>query len=197
MQKKVNYDTLFISKIASERENRDRAKETESRKGEYNMRVEIRLSEDIEEPYAVLYTKRLTEEIAQLAELLKHAPEGLHAAVQTATQSIRQAGVLTVSEEERMVVLRPEEIYLIRVEQEKTMVYGKTKKYTSGKRLYELEQYLGRGFMRISKSALVNLRYLDYVEASFHGIMLLRLKNQSEEYVSRKYLPDLKRYLGL
>ena len=161
------------------------------------MRVEIRLSDDIEEPYAVLYTKWLTEEIAQLAELLKHAPEGLHAAVQTATQSIRQAGVLTVSEEERMVVLRPEEIYLIRVEQEKTMVYGKTKKYTSGKRLYELEQYLGRGFMRISKSALVNLRYLDYVEASFHGIMLLRLKNQSEEYVSRKYLPDLKRYLGL
>lgn len=84
------------------------------------MRVEIRLSEDIEEPYAVLYTKRLTEEIAQLAELLKHAPEGLQiavqAAVQTATQSIRQAGVLTVSEEERMVVLRPEEIYLIRVE---------------------------------------------------------------------------------
>ena len=77
------------------------------------------------------------------------------------------------------------------------MVYVKTKKYTSGKRLYELEQYLGRGFMRISKSALVNLRYLDYVEASFHGIMLLRLKNQSEEYVSRKYLPDLKRYLGL
>ncbi len=120
LQKKVNYDTLFISKIASERENRDRAKETESRKGEYNMRVEIRLSEDIEEPYAVLYTKRLTEEIAQLAELLKHAPEGLQiavqAAVQTATQSIRQAGVLTVSEEERMVVLRPEEIYLIRVE---------------------------------------------------------------------------------
>ena len=157
------------------------------------MRVEIRLSEEIEEPYVVLYTKELTEEITQLADLLKQVPEGL----QAGAQIFRQAGVLTVSEEERLVVLRPEDVYLIRVEQEKTIVYGKTKKYVSGKRLYELEQYLGGRFMRISKSALVNLRYLDYVEASFNGLMLLRLKNQSEEYVSRKYLPNLKRYLGL
>ena len=71
------------------------------------MRVEIRLSEEIEEPYVVLYTKELTEEITQLAELLKQVPEGL----QAGAQIFRQAGVLTVSEEERLVVLRPEDVY--------------------------------------------------------------------------------------
>ena len=156
------------------------------------MRVEIRISEDTQEPYAILCTKKLTENLVRLTELLKRIPEeGIP------IPEIGQAAVLTVQEEERMVVLRPEEIYLIRVEQEKTIVYGKTKSYVSGKRLYELERYLGTGFMRISKSALVNLRYLDYVEASFHGMMLLKLKNQSQEYVSRKYLPNLKEYLGL
>ncbi|HHT54760.1 MAG TPA: LytTR family transcriptional regulator, partial [Clostridiales bacterium] len=44
------------------------------------------------------------------------------------------------------------------------------------------------GFIRISKSVLVNLKYLDCVEPSFGGIMLLVLKNGCKDYISRKYL---------
>ena len=52
-------------------------------------------------------------------------------------------------------------------------------------------------FMKISKTALINLKYIEGVEASFGGSMLLILKNGCKDYVSRKYLPDLKKYLGL
>ena len=65
------------------------------------------------------------------------------------------------------------------------------------KRLYETEEILGRGFLRISKSAIVNLRCLDSVEPSMSGMMLLKLKNGMKDYVSRKYLPSLKNYLGI
>ena len=43
----------------------------------------------------------------------------------------------------------------------------------------------------------VNLSYLDSIEPGLGGTMLLKLKNGCKDYVSRKYLPDFKRYLGL
>ena len=39
--------------------------------------------------------------------------------------------------------------------------------------------------------------YLDLIEASFNGAFLLKLKNGLSDYVSRKYFPQLKKYLGL
>ena len=67
----------------------------------------------------------------------------------------------------------------------------------SRKRLSEMQQQLGAGFMQISKSTLVNLSYMSNVEAGFSGTLLLKLKNGCKDYVSRKYLPEFKKYLGL
>lgn len=39
--------------------------------------------------------------------------------------------------------------------------------------------------------------YLDYVESTLGGLMLLVLKNGCKECISRKYLPAFKKYLGL
>ena len=60
-----------------------------------------------------------------------------------------------------------------------------------------MQQQLGAGFMQISKSTLVNLSYMSNVEAGFSGTLLLKLKNGCKDYVSRKYLPEFKKYLGL
>ena len=88
-------------------------------------------------------------------------------------------------------------IYMVRVEAGDTILFGKCSKYRSRKRLYELEKQLGKQFMQISKSTLVNLSYLDSIEAGFNGTLLLKLKNGCKDYVSRKYLPEFKKYLGL
>ena len=86
---------------------------------------------------------------------------------------------------------------MARVENEKISVYGKAKVYSCSGRLYKIEELMGSGFLRISKSTIINLKYLDSVEPSFNGMMLVKLKNGSKDYVSRKYLPALKKYLGL
>ena len=145
------------------------------------MKVEIKLLPEAEEPYAVICTREVTSEIRRAAELLeKESP-----------------GVIPVKENDRIVLLRPEEIYMVRTENEKTAVYTKSKRYDGGRRLYEFESILGTAFMRISKGALVNLRCLDCVEPSLGGLMLLVLKNGCKECISRRYLPDFKKYLGL
>lgn len=145
------------------------------------MKVEIRISPDAAEPYAVIHTAKRTEEIEKLAAALENAP----------------GEILTAMENGRIIVLRPEEIYMVRAENEKTLLCCESRQFPCRKRLYELEEALGRGFMRISKSALINLRYLDSVEPTFSGMMELVLKNGCRDYVSRKYLPGLKKYLGL
>ncbi len=144
------------------------------------MRVEIRISPDVVEPYAVLYANQLTPELQELSARLG-----------------TEEKVFTAMDEYRMVILQPEDIYIVRVEQDKTRILGKHKEFASNRRLYEWEEQLGKGFLRISKSAIVNLKYIDSVEPSFGGSLVLHMKNGSKDYISRKYLPSFKKYLRI
>ena len=144
------------------------------------MNVKIEISKEYDPAYAVIYTKAVTYEIQRLVELFE-----------------KDQGPVTVFQEDRIVVLKPEEIYMIRVEDEKTIIYSEHDQYRSRKRLKEVFEQVGDSFMQISKSTIVNLNYLDSVEAGFGGTMLIKLKNGCKEYVSRFYLKDLKKYLGL
>ncbi len=145
------------------------------------MKVEIKLQPDLKFPYAVIYTGELTTEVHRAAAVLAE----------------ERADLVPAEENDKIVMLHPEEIYLVRVENEKTIIYTAKKQYQSNRRLYELEGMLGRNFMRISKSAIMNLQLLDYAAPGLGGVMVLVLKNGLRDYVSRKYLPDFKRYLGL
>lgn len=144
------------------------------------MKVEIRISEEAAQPYAVIHTCSITDEVRRAADFLGAGEN-----------------VITAMEGERIAILHPREIYMIRIEQEQAAIYTKEKRYISGKRLYSYEEQLGGGFMRISKSTLVNLSFIDSVEPSFNGMMHLRLKNGCKDYISRKYLPAFKKYLGI
>lgn len=144
------------------------------------MRVEIKVSAEIKEPYAVIYTNAITGEVIKIRSILEI-----------------QEPVVTVADGERIIVLTPEEIYMIRTENEDVVVYNKDRRYISDKRLYEMEALLGNGFLRISKSTIINLKMIDYVEPAFNGMMMILLKNGGKDFISRKYLPQLKQYLGI
>ena len=144
------------------------------------MNAQIKIISGLEEPYVEIYTSDITDDIQNLLSLIKAS-----------------SNIVTAQQDERTIVLKERDIYMIRIENEKTIIYCKEKKYYSKKRLYELENILKHSFMKISKTTLVNLQYIDGVEASFGGTMLLILKNGCKDYVSRKYLPGFKEYLGL
>ncbi len=144
------------------------------------MKVKVEISPDHKEPYAVIYTDHVTDEIQQLV----------------AAFSARDVPI-TAWQEDELIILLPKDIYMVRVENGETIVYGEKKKYRSSKRLYEIGQQLGSQFMQISKATLVNLSYMDSIEPGFSGTLLLKLKNGCKDYVSRKYLPEFKKYLKL
>ena len=133
------------------------------------MKVEIKLQPELNVPFAVIHTGKVTAEVQRVAALL----------------SEERASLISAGEDEKIVMLHPEEIYLVRVEAEKAVIYGEKRQFRSGKRLYELEALLGPDFMRISKSTILG------------GVMVLVMKNGQRDYISRKYLPAFKRYLGI
>jgi len=129
----------------------------------------------------VIHTDKVTEEIQRMIDIF----------------SVSEAPITALQNEEDIVVLQSKEIYMVRVEDGDTVIYGEKNKYRSRKRLYELGAQLGSQFMQISKTTLVNLSYMDSIEPGFSGTLLLKLRNGCKDYVSRTYLPAFKKYLGL
>ena len=137
------------------------------------MKVNIDISAEYREPFAVIHTDKVTEEIQRMIDIFSNS----------------ETPVTALQNEEDIVV--------VRVENGDTVIYGAKQKYRSRKRLYELASQLGKQFMQISKTTLINLSYMDSIEPGFSGTLLLKLKNGDKDYVSRKYLPEFKKYLGL
>jgi DNA-binding LytR/AlgR family response regulator len=145
------------------------------------MKVKIDISAEYKEPFAVIHTDKVTDEIQRIIDVL----------------GTSEAPVTALKNEEDIIVLQPKDIYMVRVEDGDTVIYGARERYRSRKRLYELASQLGKQFMQISKTTLINLSYMDSIEPGFSGTLLLKLKNGNKDYVSRKYLPEFKKYLGL
>ena len=143
------------------------------------MQVKIELSPEHTPPQAVIYTDRITPEIQRALDILQ----------------AKDAPVLA-ERGGRTFLLVEQDIYMVRIEGGETKLYTEKEAFSTRKRLYELLEQLG-GFMQISKSCAVNLSYAESVEAGFGGSLLLKMKNGLSDYVSRKYLPGLKHYLGI
>lgn len=145
------------------------------------MKVSVDISAEYKEPYAVIHTDKITSEIQRVIDVL----------------GTDETPVTALKNEEDIVILKPDEIYMVKVENGDTVIYAKDRQYRSRKRLYELAEQLGKQFMQISKSTIINLSYMDSIEPGFSGTLLLKLKNGCKDYVSRTYLPEFKKYLGL
>lgn len=143
------------------------------------MKLEIDLSANFTEPYVVIHTGEITKDIRKLCNYIQNLE-----------------AVIAVYENDNIVILQPEDIYMIVSKSRSVDVFCKEKQYVSKKCLYEFEDILRHDFMRISKTTIINLKQIDRVEPSFNG-MLIVLKNGKKDYISRKYLPEFKKYLGL
>jgi len=80
-------------------------------------------------------------------------------------------------------------------ETEKDVVYAHTIKetYKVKLRLYELEGILSKDFIRISKSAILNVKHIFSIDKNIASASLVKFYNSHKQvYVSRKYYSSLK-----
>ena len=105
---------------------------------------------------------------------------------------------LIAAKDRKTYFIKPEDISLIRTEGREIVCYDKLKnRYILDKPLYELENMLDMCFVRISKSAIVNINQINHVEACFNGTMELVMKNGVTDYISKSFRKNFKERLGL
>lgn len=94
--------------------------------------------------------------------------------------------------------IKPSDIYYIEVVDNKTFLYEKKKVYESKQKLYELEETLSAGnFLRASKSVLLNLTKVRSFSPAFSGRFEALLDNDERIIISRQYMGNLKKRLGI
>ena len=111
------------------------------------MKVSVELSKEYIPPHAVIYTDSVTDEIQRAIDLLG-----------------TDESPIIAQQEDRIVVIRPDEVYMIRVENKETVIYTEKDHFYSRKRLYEILGQLGAGFMQIYKQSIINLSRVKSVE---------------------------------
>ncbi|MBE6495015.1 MAG: LytTR family transcriptional regulator [Methanobrevibacter thaueri] len=146
------------------------------------MKVNLFVSRDIENPHADIHTNELTENISKAINIL---------------ESEDQSEMLAVKSGSDITLLELKDIYMVRVEDKKVMVYAENNDYLIKKPLYQVEEGLNSDFVRISKTTIVNLKKIKRVAPSLKGMMFIELKNGLKDNISRKYLPDFKKALDL
>jgi DNA-binding LytR/AlgR family response regulator len=148
------------------------------------VRIEVKIEPEISEPHIVLHTQKLTPEITALIEVIETAS--------------KQSPVLMAKKDDKSFVFDSDSIELIRIEGSVATLYDRQAQgYKIDKPLHEIQQKLGQDFIRISKSAIVNIYRIDHISPSFGGTMDIVMKNGLNDYISRKFLADFKKRLEL
>ena len=113
-------------------------------------------------------------------------------------QSLRAEDKLTGYIEDKIVKLSTKEIYYFEAVDNKVFSYTAKATYEVHKKLYEIEQeFEHTDFLRISKSVIVNVSKIAYVKPIFNGRFEAKLKNDEKIIVSRQYVAELKKKLGI
>lgn len=148
------------------------------------MKVECKISADYKDPYAVLHINKMTPIVAEAISMLEK--EGTAGATLIAVKN------------GKTYFMESGNLELVRTEGREIVCYDKMKnRYVLNKPLYELENIFGSLFVRISKSAMVNISRIDHVAAGFNGTMELVMKNGIEDYISRSFRKSFKERLEL
>ena len=94
--------------------------------------------------------------------------------------------------------LRLGEIYYFEVVDGMSFLYGEKEVFSCKLKLYEFEALCsGTMLFRCSKSMVLNAEKIDYILPSFSGRFEAVLENGEKVIVSRQYVADLKRLLGV
>ncbi len=94
--------------------------------------------------------------------------------------------------------LSPKEIYYFESVDNKVFAYCEKEVYEVKEKLYEIEnRYSHSDFQRISKSVIVNVSLIEYISPMLGSRLEATLKNGERVIISRQYVPELKRKLGI
>lgn len=145
------------------------------------MKVSVQEIPRNEEEEIVIKCHEINEDILALLHRIKISEEKL---------------VVTAGDEIHQVMLR--DIFYFETVDNKSFFYCRDKVYETKLKLYEFEDMTqGSKFFRATKSTVINALKISYIKPSISGRFEVCMENGEKLLVSRQYVPELKRKIGL
>ena len=143
------------------------------------MRLIMRERQDLSNPEVTIEYRDLTENVKRVSDFVR---------------SVDQSINCRKNDEEFSIPVN--DIFYVESVDKKAFVYCESEVYQSGLRLIELEEVLSHaGFVRVSKSAILNVEKLRGVKNLANSKLEALLVNDERICVSRKYLKDIREVL--
>ena len=143
------------------------------------MRLIMKERQDLEHPEVTIEYRDLTENVKRVSDFVR---------------SVDQSIICRKNDEDFSIPAS--DIFYVESVDKKAFVYGESEVYQTGMRLIELEEVLSHaGFVRVSKSAILNVEKLKGVKNLANSKLEALLTNDERICVSRKYLKDIREVL--
>lgn len=97
-----------------------------------------------------------------------------------------------------IIMVEPSGVYYFEGVDNKVFMYCKQNVYETKLKLYEIEEeYNNTTFFRASKSVILNVSKIKSISPAYSGRFEALLFNGEKVVISRQYVPELKKKLGL
>lgn len=105
---------------------------------------------------------------------------------------------ITATSEKKVFRLKLDDIFYFEVVDGHSFVYSRSAVFECRQKLYEFEE-LSRNssLFRCSKSVVLNADKIQFIRPTVSGRFEATLQNEHRVIISRQYVPELKRILGL
>ncbi|MCI9610445.1 MAG: LytTR family transcriptional regulator [Eubacterium sp.] len=105
---------------------------------------------------------------------------------------------LTAYRDDIAKIVNMTDVFRIYTGNQKVYIQTHQGEYAIRYRLYELEEALDKKqFLRISNSEIVNIKKIRDIDLSIIGRICIRFEDNTQTYVSRRYIPKIKKSLGI
>ncbi len=149
------------------------------------MNIEVILDEIYKEVNVKIFSASYSKEV----ETIKEAIENLQK---------NPSEKIVAFKKDEIKIIDYKEISRFYSENNKLYLDSKRERYLTKLRIYELEERLPRNkFIKISRSEIVNLDYVEKLDLSFTGTIALKMKDGKVTYVSRRNIKKFKEILGI
>ncbi len=145
------------------------------------MKISVREVDSREEEEIIIKCHEMNDDILELLRRLK-----------------MNQNQLTAYVDDRVYRIPFGDVFYFETVDSKAFLYCEDRVYETKLKLYEFEDLTRAGkFFRASKSTIINTTKISHVKPSMSGRFEVYLKNGECVLVSRQYVPELKRQIGL
>ncbi|MCV6815787.1 LytTR family DNA-binding domain-containing protein [Streptococcus uberis] len=111
---------------------------------------------------------------------------------------LTKSDMLAVKEADQIHFVKFDDIIAIEVDGDYLDIMTCKSRFKTRQRLYKIKERLAtEQFVQVSKQSIININHLEMMEASFSGNMLAILTNKIKVIISRRYVKNLEKALGL